>query len=243
MCPDVHFHDLGHAEYEPVWQRQEALLKAAVDLKIARRKAGLEGVETSPELGLPDNHLFFVEHPHVLTLGKSGHEEHVVASPERLADLGVAYFPINRGGDITYHGPGQLVGYPILDLEQFFTDIGKYMRYLEEAIIRTCADYGVEAGRVEGLTGVWIDVEKGLGARKIAALGVKCSRWVTMHGFAFNLNTDLAFFDLIVPCGIGDRGVTSLAAECGHTIDEDQAKSRVLHHLGEVFDWNLVDEG
>lgn len=243
MRPDVHFNDLGHAEYEPVWQRQEALLKAAVDLKIARRKAGLEGVETSPELGLPDNHLFFVEHPHVLTLGKSGHEEHVVASPERLADLGVAYFPINRGGDITYHGPGQLVGYPILDLEQFFTDIGKYMRYLEEAIIRTCADYGVEAGRVEGLTGVWIDVEKGLGARKIAALGVKCSRWVTMHGFAFNLNTDLAFFDLIVPCGIGDRGVTSLAAECGHTIDEDEAKSRVLHHLGEVFDWNLVDEG
>lgn len=243
MRPDVHFNDLGHAEYEPVWQRQEALLKAAVDLKIARRKAGLEGVETSPELGLPDNHLFFVEHPHVLTLGKSGHEEHVVASPERLADLGVAYFPINRGGDITYHGPGQLVGYPILDLEQFFTDIGKYMRCLEEAVIRTCADYGVEAGRVEGLTGVWIDVEKGLGARKIAALGVKCSRWVTMHGFAFNLNTDLAFFDLIVPCGIGDRGVTSLAAECGHTIDEDEAKSRVLHHLGEVFDWNLVDEG
>ena len=243
MRPDVYFHDLGHAEYESVWQRQEALLKAAVDLKIARRKAGLEGVETSPELGLPDNHLFFVEHPHVLTLGKSGHEEHVVASPERLADLGVAYYPINRGGDITYHGPGQLVGYPILDLEQFFTDIGKYMRFLEEAIIRTCADYGVEAGRVEGLTGVWIDVEKGLGARKIAALGVKCSRWVTMHGFAFNLNTDLAFFDLIVPCGIGDRGVTSLAAECGHAIDEDEAKSRVLHHLGEVFDWNLVDEG
>lgn len=243
MGPNVHFQDLGHADYEPVWQRQEALLKAAVDLKIARRRAGLEGAETSPELGLPDNHLFFVEHPHVLTLGKSGHEEHVVASPERLAELGVAYYPINRGGDITYHGPGQLVGYPILDLEQFFTDIGKYMRFLEEAIIRTCADYGVEAGRVEGLTGVWIDIEKGLGARKIAALGVKCSRWVTMHGFAFNLNTDLAFFDLIVPCGIGDRGVTSLAAECGHAIDEDEAKSRVLHHLGEVFGWNLVDEG
>ena len=243
MRPDVHFHDLGRADYEPVWQRQEALLKAAVDLKIARRKAGLEGAETSPDLGLPDNHLFFVEHPHVLTLGKSGHEDHVVASPERLAELGVAYYPINRGGDITYHGPGQLVGYPILDLEQFFTDIGKYMRFLEEAIIRTCADYGVEAGRVEGLTGVWIDVEKGLGARKIAALGVKCSRWVTMHGFAFNLNTDLAFFDLIVPCGIGDRGVTSLAAECGHAIDESEAKSRVLHHLGQVFNWNLVMEG
>jgi lipoyl(octanoyl) transferase len=238
--PDVHFHDLGHAAYEPVWQRQEALLKAAVDLKIARRKAGLEGSETTAEYGLPENHLFFVEHPHVLTLGKSGHEAHVVASPERLTELGVEYYPINRGGDITYHGPGQLVGYPILDLEQFFTDIGKYMRCLEEAIIRTCADYGVQAGRVEGLTGVWIDVEKGLGARKIAALGVKCSRWVTMHGFAFNLNTDLAFFDLIVPCGIGDRGVTSLAAECGRAIDEDKVKSRVLRHLGNVFGWNLV---
>lgn len=242
MGPDVHFHDLGREDYEPVWQRQEALLKAAVELKIVRRKAGLKGTDTSASLGLPDNHLFFVEHPHVLTLGKSGHEEHVVASPERLAELGVAYYPINRGGDITYHGPGQLVGYPILDLEQFFTDIGKYMRCLEEAIIRTCGDYGVEAGRVEGLTGVWIDVEKGMGARKIAALGVKCSRWVTMHGFAFNLNTDLAFFDLIVPCGIGDRGVTSLAAECGHSIDEDAAKARMLRHLGDVFGWNLVDE-
>ena len=243
MGPDVHFYDLGRADYEPVWQRQEALLKAAVELKIARRKAGLEGTDSSASLGLPDNHLFFVEHPHVLTLGKSGQEEHVVASPERLAELGVSYYPINRGGDITYHGPGQLVGYPILDLEQFFTDIGKYMRCLEEAIIRTCGDYGVEAGRVEGLTGVWIDVEKGTGARKIAALGVKCSRWVTMHGFAFNLNTDLAFFDLIVPCGIGDRGVTSLAAECGRSIDEGEAKARMLHHLGDVFGWNLVDEG
>lgn len=241
--PDVHFHDLGYAAYEPVWQRQEALLKAAVDLKIARRKAGLDDNETSSEYGLPENHLFFVEHPHVLTLGKSGHEEHVVASPERLAELGVEYYPINRGGDITYHGPGQLVGYPILDLEQFFTDIGKYMRCLEEAIIRTCADYGVKAGRVEGLTGVWIDAEKGLGARKIAALGVKCSRWITMHGFAFNLNTDLAFFDLIVPCGIDDRGVTSLAAECGRAIDEAEAKGRVLNHLGDVFEWNLVAEG
>lgn len=241
MRPDVHFHDLGCAAYEPVWQRQEALLKAAVSLKIARRKAGLEGEETSEDWGLPENHLLFVEHPHVLTLGKSGHEDHVVASPDRLAELGVEYYPINRGGDITYHGPGQLVGYPILDLEQFFTDIGKYMRFLEEAIIRTCADYGVQAGRVEGLTGVWIDVDRGLGARKIAALGVKCSRWVTMHGFAFNLNTDLAFFDLIVPCGIGDRGVTSLAAECGGIIDESEAKLRVLQHLNEVFEWNLVN--
>ena len=242
MQPQVHFHSLGHQAYEPVWRQQEALLKAAVDLKIARRKAGLEGTDQSddPALDLPENHLFFVEHPHVLTLGKSGHEEHVVASPERLNELGVSYYPINRGGDITYHGPGQLVGYPILDLEQFFTDIGKYMRCLEEAIIRTCADYGVKAERIEGLTGVWVDADQGLGARKIAALGVKCSRWVTMHGFAFNLNTDLDFFDLIVPCGIGDRGVTSLARECGRAIDEADAQDRVLGHLTDTFGWKLV---
>ncbi len=242
MQPQVHFHNLGHQAYEPVWRQQEALLKTAVDLKIARRKAGLEGTDRSEEaaLDLPVNHLFFVEHPHVLTLGKSGHEEHVVASPERLNKLGVSFYPINRGGDITYHGPGQLVGYPILDLEQFFTDIGKYMRCLEEAIIRTCSDYGVVAERIEGLTGVWVDADKGLGARKIAALGVKCSRWVTMHGFAFNLNTDLDFFDLIVPCGIGDRGVTSLARECDRAIDEAEAQDRVLGHLTDIFEWKLV---
>ena len=242
MQPQVHFHNLGHQAYEPVWRQQDALLKAAVDLKIARRKAGLEGTDRSdePSLDLPENHLFFVEHPHVLTLGKSGHEEHVVASRERLSELGVSYYPINRGGDITYHGPGQLVGYPILDLEQFFTDIGKYMRCLEEAIIRTCSDYGVKAERIEGLTGVWVDADKGLGARKIAALGVKCSRWVTMHGFAFNLNTDLDFFDLIVPCGIGDRGVTSLARECDRAIDEAEAQERVLGHLTAIFEWKLV---
>ncbi len=242
MQPQVHFHKLGHQAYEPVWRQQEALLKAAVDLKIARRKAGLEGTDRSadPALDLPENHLFFVEHPHVLTLGKSGHEEHVVASPERLNELGVSYYPINRGGDITYHGPGQLVGYPILDLEQFFTDISKYMRCLEEAIIRTCGEYGVEAERIEGLTGVWVDADKGLGARKIAALGVKCSRWVTMHGFAFNLNTDLDFFDLIVPCGIGDRGVTSLARECGRSIDEAEVQAHMLRHLTDIFGWKLV---
>jgi len=216
-------------------------MKDIIDQKIARRKAGLEGRDRSEseELDLPVSQLLFVEHPHVLTLGKSGDAANVVATKERLAALGVEYFPINRGGDITYHGPGQLVGYPILDLDQFFTDIGKYMRFLEEAIIRTCGDYGVVAGRIDGLTGVWIDADQGLGARKIAALGVKSSRWVTMHGFAFNLNTDLTFFDLIVPCGIGDRGVTSLARECGQPIDEERAAQRVLHHLTELFGWNL----
>jgi lipoyl(octanoyl) transferase len=181
-----------------------------------------------------------VEHPHVLTLGKSGDPGNVVVSQERLEALGVEYFPINRGGDITYHGPGQLVGYPILDLDQFYTDIGKYMRMLEEAIIRTCADYGLEASRIEGLTGVWVDAGQGLKARKIAALGVKCSRWVTMHGFAFNLNTDLDFFNLIVPCGINDRGVTSLAKESGRAIDEAEAANRLKTHLTDLFDWNLI---
>ena len=217
-------------------------MHAIVQQKIARKKAGMGEQEVSedPELDLPDNHLIFVEHPHVLTLGKSGDPGNVVVSKERLEALGVEYFPINRGGDITYHGPGQLVGYPILDLDQFYTDIGKYMRMLEEAIILTCADYGLEASRIEGLTGVWVDADQGLKARKIAALGVKCSRWVTMHGFAFNLNTDLDFFNLIVPCGINDRGVTSLAKESGRAIDEAEASNRLKSHLTELFDWNLT---
>ena len=217
-------------------------MHAIVQRKIARKKAGMGERDASedPELDLPDNHLIFVEHPHVLTLGKSGDPGNVVVSQERLEALGVEYFPINRGGDITYHGPGQLVGYPILDLDQFYTDIGKYMRMLEEAIIQTCADYGLEASRIEGLTGVWVDADQGLKARKIAALGVKCSRWVTMHGFAFNLNTDLDFFNLIVPCGINDRGVTSLAKELGRAIDEAEAANRLKTHLTDLFDWNLT---
>jgi lipoyl(octanoyl) transferase len=242
MKPLVHFQSLGRASYAPVWKQQEDLMQAIVQRKIARKKAGISEREESedPELDLPESHLLFVEHPHVLTLGKSGDPENVVVSPARLEELGVEYFPINRGGDITYHGPGQLVGYPILDLDQFYTDIGKFMRMLEEAIIRTCSDYGVEASRIEGLTGVWIDADHGLGARKIAALGVKCSRWVTMHGFAFNVNTDLDFFKLIVPCGINDRGVTSLAKECGREINEKEVSDRMIGHLTELFDWNLI---
>ncbi|MDA9019260.1 lipoyl(octanoyl) transferase LipB [Flavobacteriales bacterium] len=242
MKPRVHFQSLGRVSYAPVWKQQEDLMHAIVQRKIARKKAGMGERDASedPELDLPDNHLIFVEHPHVLTLGKSGDPGNVVVSQERLEALGVEYFPINRGGDITYHGPGQLVGYPILDLDQFYTDIGKYMRMLEEAIIRTCADYGLEASRIEGLTGVWVDAGQGLKARKIAALGVKCSRWVTMHGFAFNLNTDLDFFNLIVPCGINDRGVTSLAKESGRAIDEAEAANRLKTHLTDLFDWNLI---
>ena len=242
MKPRVYFQSLGRASYAPVWKQQEDLMQAIVQRKIARKKAGMgeRDVSDDPELDLPDNHLIFVEHPHVLTLGKSGDPGNVVVSHKRLEALGVEYFPINRGGDITYHGPGQLVGYPILDLDQFYTDIGKYMRMLEEAIIRTCADYGLEASRIEGLTGVWVDADQGLKARKIAALGVKCSRWVTMHGFAFNLNTDLDFFNLIVPCGINDRGITSLAKESGRAIDEAEASNRLKSHLTELFDWNLT---
>lgn len=238
MRPRVQVTDLGAAvAYQPVWDLQTRLHKAIVDWKIVRRRAGLD--EIAPEaVDRPLNHLLFVEHNHVVTLGKSGKESHLVASEERLAELGVEYVPINRGGDITYHGPGQIVAYPIFDLELFKPDIGWYMRTLEEAIIRTCADYGLAAGRIEGLTGVWLG--EGAAARKIAALGVKTSRWVAMHGLAFNINTDLAFFELIVPCGIAGRGVTSLAQELGREVDKAEAQTRLHHHLLTLFPWQAV---
>ena len=179
MTRQVQVRNLGVMDYKPCWDLQEEVFQGMVKAKIARRNAGLSttdlGPEGAPQLALPQSRVFWVEHPHVLTLGKSGAAANVVAPPERLAELGVQYFPINRGGDITYHGPGQLVGYPILDLDQFFTDIHKYLRFLEEAVIRTCAEYGVDAGRIEGLTGVWIDPESGARARKICAFGVKCA--------------------------------------------------------------------
>ncbi len=240
MKPNVHVHDLGRAAYKPTWDHQEALLKEAVNRKIARRRAGLPesgrgGAEELPEFPWPENHLLFVEHPHVLTLGKSGDAQNVVASRERLEQLGVEYHAINRGGDITYHGPGQLVAYPILDLDQFRTDIGWYLRQLEEAVMRTCSDWGVDTGRIDGLTGVWVDPQSGLGARKICAIGVKCSRWVTMHGLAFNLATDLDFFNLIVPCGIRDRGVTNLAEESDREVSLEEVKVALQSHLLDVL--------
>ena len=238
----VNFVDLGCAGFQETWDLQMVRFDAMIASKIARRKEGLE--LTDP--GMPDSYLYFVEHPHVLTLGKSGDPAHVVASPERLQELGVEYHAINRGGDITYHGPGQLVGYPILDLDQFFTDIGRYMRVLEEAIMLTCAEYGLETGRINGLTGVWVDPEAGMAARKIAALGVKCSRWVTMHGFAFNIDTDLYFFNLIVPCGIRGRGVTTLANELARINKPmpafTEVKWKVRDHLVELFDMELYFE-
>ena len=235
---ELQFEDLGTMRYKPCWEYQEAIFKKIISRKIERRDAANE--EDLASFPLPTSRLLFVEHPHVLTLGKSGDSNNVLVNPSRLAELGVDYFPINRGGDITYHGPGQLVAYPILDLDQFFTDIHKYLRTLEEAIIMTCIDFGINAGRIEGLTGVWVDVEKGMGARKICAFGVKSSRWVTMHGLALNVDSDLNFFDLIVPCGISDRGVTSISKEVGRKVTLEEVKPKLKDHLQRLFEWHYT---
>jgi lipoyl(octanoyl) transferase len=232
MTPKVHFRDLGQMDYKACWDLQESLLKKAVDLKKTNKGS------TDPVL--PENHLLFVEHPHVYTLGKSGSVDHLLIDDKGLEEKEATYYEINRGGDITYHGPGQIVGYPILDLEQFFTDIGKYMRSLEEAIILTLQDYQIEAGRLEGMTGVWLDPDDPVKSRKIAALGVKCSRWVTMHGFAFNVNSDLSYFGNIVPCGIDDKAVTSLEKELGRKVDLEKVKRELLLNLANVFDFDVV---
>ena len=235
----LQFEDLGLMRYKPCWDYQEGIFKNIISQKIARRD-GLDNKENEAS-PYPTSRLLFVEHPHVLTLGRSGDAENVIVSPARLAELGVDYFPTNRGGDITYHGPGQLVAYPILDLDQYFTDIHKYLRFLEEAVIKTCAEFGVEAGRIEGLTGVWVDIEAGPQARKICAFGVKASRWVTMHGLAFNVDSDLDFFDLIVPCGIKDKGVTSLTKEIGRKVSLSEVKPLLKKHLQALFEWDEID--
>ncbi|MCB0787369.1 MAG: lipoyl(octanoyl) transferase LipB, partial [Flavobacteriales bacterium] len=183
----------------------------------------------------------FCEHPHVYTLGKSGDQKHLLMDKDRLAKQGVQFFPIDRGGDITYHGPGQLVGYPIVDLDHHFTDVHRFLRTLEEAIIGTLEAFGVKAGRIDGLTGVWLDADDAGKARKIAAFGIKASRWVTMHGFAFNVNTDLSYFDHIVPCGIPDKGVTSLSKELGVPVDMDRVKARMKLELADLFDVELIE--
>ena len=233
---ELQFEDLGTMRYKPCWDYQEEIFKTIIRRKIDRRDAD----DDRASLPLPASRLLFVEHPHVLTLGKSGDANNVLVNPARLAILGVDYFPINRGGDITYHGPGQLVAYPILDLDQYFTDIHKYLRTLEEAIIRTCAEFGITTGRIEGLTGVWVDIESGSGARKICAFGVKSSRWVTMHGLALNVDSDLNFFNLIVPCGITDMGVTSISKEIGRQVKLDEVKPVLKKHLQELFGWSYT---
>ena len=228
----VRFRDLGCMDYKAAWDFQTAVHTQLVAGKLQRRN---EPAATTD----PRHELIFVEHPPVFTLGKSGSMAHLLLDESGLAERGIQFYPINRGGDITFHGPGQIVGYPLLDLEHFFTDIHKYMRYLEEAIIRTIAHYGIVGGRIDGLTGVWLDIDDPKKSRKIAALGVKCSRWLTMHGFAFNVNTDLNYFNYIVPCGITDKTVTSLSKELGREMDMDEVKRILLQELAEVFQFEL----
>lgn len=228
------FQDLGLMPYDTAWAYQESLM--GENLKVKARKFGHAQAGTADDGATTQHHLLFCTHPHVYTLGKSGHMENLLVNNAQLQELGVAYFKTNRGGDITYHGPGQIVGYPILDLEYFGTDLGKYMRNLEEVIIRTIAHYGLLGGRLQGSTGVWLDADVPGKARKICAMGVRCSRWVTMHGFALNANTDLSYFNYIVPCGITDKSVTSLQKELGQVVDEQELKRVLLAAFEDVFD-------
>lgn len=231
---NVHFRDLGAIDYAEAWDLQKRLFQTNIDRKLTNRN--LPETEQTPT----EDHLLFCEHPHVYTLGKSGKESHLLLNEQGLRDKGVQFFPIDRGGDITYHGPGQIVGYPILDLDHHFTDIHRFLRTLEEAVIGTLEAYGIKAGRIEGLTGVWLDETDPTKARKICAFGIRASRWVTMHGFAFNVNTDLGFFQNIVPCGITDKGVTSMAKELGGPVDIGEVKQRLKLELADLFDVELV---
>ncbi|HEY4651999.1 MAG TPA: lipoyl(octanoyl) transferase LipB [Pontibacter sp.] len=225
---------LGLIDYKEAWDYQDKLFTSILDLK-SRNRTAPEGEQVPTP-----NYLLFCSHPHVYTLGKSGREEHLLLDEQGLKEKGATYYKINRGGDITYHGPGQIVGYPILDLDNFFTDIHKYLRFLEEAVILTLQEYGIVAGRIAGLTGVWLDHEEQKDPRKICAMGVKCSRWVTMHGFAFNINTDLNYFSNIVPCGIDDKKVTSLAQELGHEVPMAEVEEKLLQHLAHLFDADIM---
>jgi lipoyl(octanoyl) transferase len=257
----VLFRDLGQIEYRDAWDLQEKLLKENVEVKAAIRnrmnaledisptagrgvgEAGLSAVNTiDNEVIVPSttHYLLFVEHPPVYTLGKSGDIENVLISEEERAAKGISFYHTNRGGDITFHGKEQLVGYPIIDLERFYTDIGKYLRNLEDVIIATMADYGLKGERSPGETGVWMDAAVKGRERKICAMGIRCSRWVTMHGFAFNVNTDLTYFDHIIPCGIQNKQVTSMEKELGRKLDMTEVKERVKHHFERVFDVELI---
>ena len=222
--------DLGFQDFKTTWDLQEQLLAETLKVKSANRDR--EVPEATP------NHFLWVEHPHVYTLGRNGNPENLLVSKELLAQRGAQFYKINRGGDITYHGPGQLVGYPILDLDNFFTDIHKYLRFLEEVIILTLAEYGIEGDRSPGETGVWLDVGTSQ-ARKICAMGIRASRWVTMHGFALNVNADLSYFDLMIPCGIQDKGVTSIARELGREIPLEEVKLKIQKHFELLFEAEL----
>ena len=230
----VRFADLGLWSYQRAWDFQEALFTEVVEQKSANRK-----LPEQERIATRDT-LLFVEHPHVYTMGKSGDLGNLLADDERLKAINAEFFRTNRGGDITYHGPGQLVGYPILDLDEYFTDIHRYLRTLEEVIIATLADYGLNGDRSPGETGVWLDVGSPF-ARKICAMGVRASRWVTMHGWAFNLNTDLRYFEYIIPCGIKDKAVTSLQRELGRPVDESEVKALVAGHFARLFEVDLAE--
>ena len=230
----VIFSDWGLTDYQVAWDKQEALFSETVKLKVKLRNRHILAEADNDEDTLTPNYLVLCEHPHVYTLGKSGKPEHLLLDENGLKEKKAAYYPINRGGDITYHGPGQIVCYPILDLDNFFTDIHLYLRTLEEAVILTLADFGLTAGRYPGLTGVWFDADNEK-ARKVCALGVRCSRWVTMHGLAFNVNTDLTYFKNIIPCGINDKDVTSMQRELGRQIDINEVKKILMHHISVLF--------
>lgn len=232
----VAFQHWGLIDYQEAWDRQEEIFAKTVAMKIENRKVGEDEQQATP------NYLVFLEHPHVYTLGKSGKTENLLLDEEGLKKYQASYYKINRGGDITYHGPGQIVGYPIIDLENFFTDIHLYLRQLEEAVILTLADYGIVAGRIDGLTGVWIDHVVQKDPRKICAMGVKSSRWVTMHGFAFNINTDLSYFGHIIPCGIDDKAVTSLEKELGRNIPIAEVEEKLKKHIASLFEMELVSK-
>ena len=231
------FQNLGLIDYQIAWDYQEELHAKIVAVKLDNRNLLPDNQLDTP------NYILFCEHPHVYTLGKSGKPEHLLLDEKGLANYEAKYYKINRGGDITYHGKGQLVGYPILDLENFFTDIHRYIRFLEEAVIRTCADFGIVAGRIQGLTGVWVDYEEQENPRKICAMGVKASRWVTMHGFALNVNTDLSYFNHIVPCGIDDKAVTSMEKELGQSLNFQAVSDKMLRHLKDIFEMDVLKLG
>ena len=240
------FRDLGQMDYQTAWDYQESLLQENVKRKSEARSLATENGNVSTIL--PDtlntvNYLLFVEHPPVYTLGKSGNMDNVLLSEENLKARGIQFFRTNRGGDITFHGPQQIVGYPILDLEKFYTDIGRYLRNVEEVIILTLKEYGIESGRSAGETGVWIDADVKGRERKICAIGVRSSRWITMHGFALNVNTDLNYFNFIIPCGIQNKQVTSLQKELGRAVDMEEVKEKIRRNFGDVFNVVLRGEG
>jgi len=237
--PEVIYRDLGEIAYDDAWKYQEELMQHILDAKKAWYASSEIGVKEMPQL---QDYLLFCTHPNVYTLGKSGHMDNLLIGDDEMKELNVSFYKTNRGGDITYHGPGQIVGYPIFDLEHYGTDLGKYMRNLEEVMIRMLRNYSIEAGRLPGSTGVWLDPDNKQKARKICAMGVRCSRWVTMHGFALNVNTNLSYFNHIIPCGITDKAVTSMGKELGRDIDTNEVKEILKHEFSAVFQANIVEE-